>query len=38
VDLSPFGISNANAVFVATEEPYGLIEAAVHRTAPPARS
>jgi urate oxidase len=33
VDLSPFGRKNDNEVFVATEEPYGLIEATVTRTA-----
>jgi urate oxidase len=32
VDLSPFGQTNANEVFVATEAPYGLIEATVTRT------
>jgi urate oxidase len=31
VDLSPFGLANANDVFVATEEPYGLIEATLKR-------
>ncbi|HEY6065514.1 MAG TPA: urate oxidase [Thermoanaerobaculia bacterium] len=31
VDLSPFGLKNDNEVFVATEEPYGLIEATVVR-------
>jgi hypothetical protein len=29
VDLSRFGIANENEIFVATEEPYGLIEATV---------
>ncbi|HSE63764.1 MAG TPA: urate oxidase [Thermoanaerobaculia bacterium] len=33
VDLSPFGRKNENDVFVATEEPYGLIEATVTRNA-----
>jgi urate oxidase len=33
VDLSPFGRKNDNEVFVATEEPYGLIEATVARNA-----
>jgi urate oxidase len=33
VDLSPFGRKNDNEVFVATEEPYGLIEATVTRNA-----
>jgi urate oxidase len=32
VDLKPFGLDNPNEVFVATEEPYGLIEATVRRT------
>lgn len=32
VDLSPFGLDNPNEVFVATEKPYGLIEARVSRT------
>ena len=31
VDLSPFGISNENELFVPTEEPYGLIGATVSR-------
>jgi urate oxidase len=31
VDLAPFGLVNQNAIFVATEEPYGLIEATVER-------
>jgi urate oxidase len=31
VDLAPFGLDNANEIFVATEEPYGLIEAVVRR-------
>ncbi len=30
VDLSPFGLENANEIFVATDEPYGLD----HRHAP----
>jgi urate oxidase len=29
VDLSRFGLKNENEIFVATEEPYGLIEATV---------
>jgi len=33
VDLSPFGLTNDNEIFVATEEPYGLIEATVTREA-----
>ena len=31
VDLSPFGLPNDRAIFVATREPYGLIEATVRR-------
>ena len=31
VDLTPFGLDNRNEVFVATEEPHGLIEATVVR-------
>jgi urate oxidase len=31
VDLSAFGLSNANEVFVATREPYGRIEGVVVR-------
>jgi urate oxidase len=31
VDLEPFGLDNPNDVFVATEEPFGLIEARVAR-------
>jgi urate oxidase len=31
VDLSPFGLDNRNEVFVATEEPHGLIEATLVR-------
>jgi urate oxidase len=31
VDLAPFGLDNPNEVFVATDEPYGLIEAIVRR-------
>ncbi len=31
VDLSPFAFDNPNEIFVATEEPYGLIEAIVRR-------
>ena len=31
VDLSPFGLPNENEIFVATEEPYGLIEATIAR-------
>jgi urate oxidase len=32
VDLKPFGLDNPNEVFVATDQPYGLIEATVRRT------
>jgi urate oxidase len=32
VDLKPFGLENPNEIFVATEQPYGLIEATVSRT------
>ncbi|HEY6049620.1 MAG TPA: urate oxidase, partial [Thermoanaerobaculia bacterium] len=31
VDLAPFGLENRNEIFVATEEPYGLIEATLRR-------
>jgi urate oxidase len=31
VDLTPFGMDNPNEVFVATEQPYGLIEATIKR-------
>ncbi|MDQ6794807.1 MAG: urate oxidase [Chloroflexota bacterium] len=31
VDLSPFGLPNDRQIFVATQEPYGLIEATVRR-------
>jgi urate oxidase len=34
VDLTPFGLDNPNEVFVATDQPYGLIEATVSRTRP----
>jgi urate oxidase len=32
VDLKPFGLDNPNEVFVATDQPFGLIEATVRRT------
>jgi urate oxidase len=32
VDLQPFGLDNPNEVFVATDQPYGLIEATVRRS------
>jgi urate oxidase len=31
VDLQPFGLDNPNEVFVATDQPFGLIEATVRR-------
>jgi urate oxidase len=31
VDLTPFGMDNPNEVFVATDQPYGLIEATFRR-------
>ena len=31
IDLTPFGLENRNEIFVATEEPYGLIEATLAR-------
>ena len=33
VDLSPFGLDNPNEIFVATDQPFGLIEATVRRQA-----
>jgi urate oxidase len=33
VDLSPFGMDNPGAIFIATTEPHGLIEATVRRSA-----
>jgi urate oxidase len=35
VDLQPFGLDNPNEVFVATDQPYGLIEATISRTKDP---
>jgi urate oxidase len=32
VDLQPLGLDNPNEVFVATDQPYGLIEATITRT------
>ena len=32
VDLTPFGLDNPNEIFVATDQPYGLIEATIRRT------
>jgi urate oxidase len=37
VDLTPFGLENRNEIFVATAEPYGLIEGTVRRAGSPAR-
>jgi urate oxidase len=34
VDLRPFGLDNRNEIFVATGEPYGLIEATIARAGP----
>lgn len=34
VDLSPFGLDNPNEIFVATDQPFGVIEARISRTAP----
>ena len=31
VDLAPFGLDNPNAVFVPTDQPFGLIEATIRR-------
>ena len=31
VDLAPFGLDNPNEIFVATDQPYGVIEATVTR-------
>ena len=33
VDLSPFGLDNPNEIFVATDQPYGVIEATITRSA-----
>jgi len=32
VDLRPFGLDNPNEIFVATDQPYGLIEARIKRS------
>jgi urate oxidase len=32
VDLGPFGLDNPNEIFVATDQPFGLIEATLNRT------
>ncbi|HEX4962651.1 MAG TPA: urate oxidase [Thermoanaerobaculia bacterium] len=34
VDLTPFGLENRNEIFVATAEPYGLIEGTMRRGRP----
>jgi urate oxidase len=31
VDLTPFGLDNPNEIFVAADQPYGLIEATITR-------
>ena len=31
VDLAPFGLDNPNEIFVATDQPFGLIEATIRR-------
>jgi urate oxidase len=31
VDLKPFGLDNPNEIFVATDQPFGLIEATIRR-------
>ena len=33
VDLAPFGLDNPNEIFVATDQPFGVIEARISRTA-----
>ena len=37
VDLTPFGLDNPNEVFVATDQPFGLIEATIRRSAEATR-
>ncbi len=32
VDLRPFGLGNPNEIFVATDQPFGLIEATIRRS------
>jgi urate oxidase len=32
VDLKPFGLDNPNEIFVATDQPYGVIEATIRRS------
>jgi len=34
VDLAPFHLDNPNDVFVATDQPFGLIEGTVKRSQP----
>jgi urate oxidase len=34
VDLSPFGLDNPNEIFVAADQPFGVIEARISRAAP----
>ena len=34
-DLKPFGLENANEIFVATDEPYGLITGTLSRESSP---
>jgi urate oxidase len=34
VDLSPFGLDNPNEIFVATDQPFGVIEATISRGRP----
>ena len=36
VDLSPLGLQNPNRIFMATDEPYGLIQATIVRTPSPS--
>ncbi|MEA2464357.1 MAG: urate oxidase, partial [Acidobacteriota bacterium] len=31
VDLAPFGLDNPNEIFVATDQPFGVIEATIKR-------
>jgi urate oxidase len=38
VDLAPFGMDNPNEIFVATDQPFGLIEATITRLAEASRS
>jgi urate oxidase len=35
IDLAPFGMQNRNEIFVATEEPHGLIKATLRKATPP---